>query len=857
MAAGHKALYANTTGSNNTALGYQAGDVITNGSSNVILGSSADPSDGGGTNQIVIGYGATGHGDNIAVIGNGSLLAIHPKDDNEVDLGSSTYEYKDLYVDGTANVDALNLDGTAVTATAAELNIMDGVTATAAELNIIDGVTATTAELNYVDGVTSAVQTQLDAKQALDADLTDLADGTLTATLVQYGSLFITSAGTSGEVWTSDGTGVGGWGSAATTVTGLSDALVEDNSMYIGNDPASTTSSALKNVAIGTTALDAIIGGDNNVAVGYDALTANTSGSKNTALGYQAGDVITTGSENVLLGSGADPSANSATNQIVIGRNATGHGNNITVIGNGSNTAIHPHDDGEVDLGSSTYEYKDLYVDGVAYMDAIDLNGTAVSATAAELNIIDGVTATTAELNIIDGVTATTAELNYVDGVTSAVQTQLDAKQALDADLTDLADGTLTATLVQYGSYFIPSAGTDGQVWTSDGSGVGGWASTGAFTTASASTALKTPLIEYTDGTDALTIASDGAVTTAGNLSVGGDKKELQFHDAGGNYVGFEAPDLSANQIWILPAVDGSANQVIQTDGDGTLAWVTRSTATDVDGLSDAEVVRNNVYIGNEPASNSGDNKNVAVGVTALDAITSGDYNVAIGYDALTANTTAGNNTAIGYQAGDVIVAGANNVIIGHQADPSAHDATNQIVIGYGATGQGTNYAVIGNASVTRLYAAQDGAAVLYANGTINTSDSRVKRDINDLEYGLDFINSLRPVTYYKKDPMDYSQELKDKFYPNGNVRTERHAIDKVLQLGFIAQEVKQVNDEMGLENNIVVVDEDGFHRMDYQKIIVPLVKAVQEQQDQIKNLMRKYEELAAQNQKLLDMMSN
>ena len=39
-----------------------------------------------------------------------------------------------------------------------------GVTATAAELNIMDGVTATTAELNYVDGVTSNIQTQLNGK---------------------------------------------------------------------------------------------------------------------------------------------------------------------------------------------------------------------------------------------------------------------------------------------------------------------------------------------------------------------------------------------------------------------------------------------------------------------------------------------------------------------------------------------------------------------------------------------------------------------------------------------------------------------------------------------------------------------
>jgi len=56
------------------------------------------------------------------------------------------------------------IDGTAVTATAAELNILDGVTATTAEINILDGITATTAELNFVDGVTSAIQTQLDAK---------------------------------------------------------------------------------------------------------------------------------------------------------------------------------------------------------------------------------------------------------------------------------------------------------------------------------------------------------------------------------------------------------------------------------------------------------------------------------------------------------------------------------------------------------------------------------------------------------------------------------------------------------------------------------------------------------------------
>ena len=65
---------------------------------------------------------------------------------------------------GTVTTTGLTLGSTAVTATGAELNIMDGVTATKDELNIMDGVTATTAELNHTDGVTSNIQTQLNTK---------------------------------------------------------------------------------------------------------------------------------------------------------------------------------------------------------------------------------------------------------------------------------------------------------------------------------------------------------------------------------------------------------------------------------------------------------------------------------------------------------------------------------------------------------------------------------------------------------------------------------------------------------------------------------------------------------------------
>ena len=109
--------------------------------------------------------------------------AIVPITDNDIDLGTSSLEFKDLYIDGTAYVDAINFNGTAITSTAAELNILDGVTSTAAELNILDGVTSTTAELNILDGVTSttAELNLLDGVTSTTAELNILDGVTATA----------------------------------------------------------------------------------------------------------------------------------------------------------------------------------------------------------------------------------------------------------------------------------------------------------------------------------------------------------------------------------------------------------------------------------------------------------------------------------------------------------------------------------------------------------------------------------------------------------------------------------------------------------------------------------------------------
>jgi hypothetical protein len=101
-------------------------------------------------------------------VANVSDLTASASELNTLDgITASTAELNLL--DGvTATTAELNiLDG--VTATAAELNLLDGVTATTAELNLLDGVTATTTELNYVDGVTSGIQGQLDDKAPLES----------------------------------------------------------------------------------------------------------------------------------------------------------------------------------------------------------------------------------------------------------------------------------------------------------------------------------------------------------------------------------------------------------------------------------------------------------------------------------------------------------------------------------------------------------------------------------------------------------------------------------------------------------------------------------------------------------------
>ena len=162
----------------------------------------------------------------------------------------------------------ISIAGTAVSATAAQLNVMATVTASAAELNVLDGIPAglTSTELGYSDGVTSAIQTQINTKGTGDASLdtaqnwtkgqrgeiTALTDGaTITIDMAdsnnfsvtlggnrtfanpsndtagQSGSIFITQDGTGSRTasWGTDWEFAGGTAPTLTTTAAASDRI--------------------------------------------------------------------------------------------------------------------------------------------------------------------------------------------------------------------------------------------------------------------------------------------------------------------------------------------------------------------------------------------------------------------------------------------------------------------------------------------------------------------------------------------------------------------------------------------------------------------------------------------------------
>tara|TARA_R110002020_G_scaffold80764_2_gene201261 strand:- start:186 stop:1058 length:873 start_codon:yes stop_codon:yes gene_type:complete len=252
-----------------------------------------------------------------------------------------------------------------------------------------------------------------------------------------------------------------------------------------------------------------------------------------------------------------------------------------------------------------------------------------------------------------------------------------------------------------------------------------------------------------------------------------------------------------------------------------------------------------NVAVGHSALSVMGNSTtfNTAIGYNTMGALTTGEYNVAVGGNALSSNTITGDgnvgvgqnalyalgaaasNTAIGNYAGDNLTTGSNNTCLGSHAQPSAADSTQQIVIGDNISGGENNQVTIGKTSNVIQNEFDTDAA------WTRTSDVRKKRNIQEDELGLEFVNNLRTVTYQWKPSNEFPKEW-DEYSEENNMN-----LDAVMH-GMIAQEVKEALDKSGCDTFTGWKERsDGSQTVSREMFVMPLIKAVQELSAKVKEL--------------------
>ncbi|MEO6453326.1 MAG: tail fiber domain-containing protein [Ginsengibacter sp.] len=302
-----------------------------------------------------------------------------------------------------------------------------------------------------------------------------------------------------------------------------------------------------------------------------------------------------------------------------------------------------------------------------------------------------------------------------------------------------------------------------------------------------------------------------------------------------------------------------------QSFSNGGTPWESNNIAIGYSALLRNQPEINNIYGSNNIAVGRGalffnttGFQNTAIGTSALQGNTTGISNTALGYGsisntsgtgslntsigALTLNalTSGYGNTALGYAAGNTLTTGGYNTCIGNSVNVDAGNRINTVLIGGDgilAPG-GDNRVRIGNSSMTSIGGQVDWTTI---------SDERLKENINDDVFGLAFILKLKPVSY------NYS--IKKSSLLQRKVDTvswkSKYDIEKIRFSGFLAQEVEKAAKEIGYDFSGVDKPEDanGLYGLRYAAFVVPLIKAVQEQQTII-------DELKAENNKLTNQMN-
>lgn len=232
--------------------------------------------------------------------------------------------------------------------------------------------------------------------------------------------------------------------------------------------------------------------------------------------------------------------------------------------------------------------------------------------------------------------------------------------------------------------------------------------------------------------------------------------------------------------------------------------------------------------------SNVSGNQNTAAGVNAMFGNTQGNNNSAYGVQALRNNVTGNNNTSVGHQALFANTDGQNNTAIGTNAFQFGTSFSNSTAIGANTIITASDQVRVGDANITSI-----GGQVSWTT----LSDGRFKVEVEENVPGLSFITKIKPVSY-KVDKSKINA-----FHGN----SQNHIDLSGKTVGFIAQDVEKVANEIGFEFNGVdkPKNDSDYYGIRYSDFVAPLVKAVQEQQKEIEELQLLNKELLMRLEKL------
>jgi hypothetical protein len=249
---------------------------------------------------------------------------------------------------------------------------------------------------------------------------------------------------------------------------------------------------------------------------------------------------------------------------------------------------------------------------------------------------------------------------------------------------------------------------------------------------------------------------------------------------------------------------------------------------------------------------------NTAVGFQALGTNTTGNINIAIGANALAGNTTGAENTSIGAESMYFTTTGIQNTALGKGALLSNEGGNSNTGIGFGADVAGLNFinatalgykAVVNASNKIRI----GNSAVTAIEGQVpftSPSDGRFKFNVQEDVKGLDFILQLRPVTY-QFDTKKFDASLRNKTASQKDpgddlMQASYNKASAIRRTGFIAQEVEQAATKSNYNFSGLVKPQSSndHYSLSYESFVVPLVKAVQEQQRIIDNQEKEMKDL-------------